>query len=226
MGSVTALERRIYAMADVDRYLGLPGGTARRWIDGYARGTKTYPPVIRPSTTGDEGVTWGEFVETRLLAGFRHRGVSLQRLRPAVERLREELGHPYPLAARPTLLDVEGRDLVMRVQQEADLDKGLSLVVIRSGQLILSPSAQAFVDQAQYDDGVVSELLLGGDTVRANPLRATGRPAVRSVPSEVLAEGFRAGESAGSLADLYDLTLDEVEAALRYEMQAASTAAA
>jgi uncharacterized protein (DUF433 family) len=220
------LDRRIYVMSDVDRYVGLASGTARRWIDGYSRGGRVYPPVIRESTSGDDAASWGEFVETSLLAGFRDRGVSLQRLRPAVQQLRDELGTLYPLAAQRTLLDVAGRELVQRVQESTGLTSELHLVVVRSGQLMLSGPTASFVERAHYDQGVVAELSLGDDAVRVNPIRAGGRPAVRSVPAEVLAEGFRAGESTGALASLYEVSIAQVEAALRYEMQAAQHAAA
>ena len=221
MGGITVLDRRIYVMSDVDRYLGLPGGTARRWIDGYIRGGRTYPPVIRESSTGEESASWGEFVETSLLAGFRDRGVSMQKLRPAVERLREELDTPYPLAAQRTWLDVEGQELVLRIQESTQLEDDLRFVVVRSGQLMLSAPTQSFVERVRYLDGVVNEMDLGAGGVVANPQRAAGRPAVRAVPSEVLAEGFRAGESTVDLAAHYELSPTEVEAAIRYEMRAA-----
>jgi uncharacterized protein (DUF433 family) len=35
----------------------------------------------------------------------------------------------------------------------------------------------------------------------------------------VLAEGFRAGESVDGLADLYDLSADQILQAIRYEMR-------
>ena len=38
----------------------------RRVIDA----GETYPPVVREEPTGDEAVTWGEFVETRLLSEY------------------------------------------------------------------------------------------------------------------------------------------------------------
>ena len=48
MGDVVdQLSRPVYGLAQVDRILGLRGGTARRWIDGYRRGGKSYPPVVR-----------------------------------------------------------------------------------------------------------------------------------------------------------------------------------
>jgi hypothetical protein len=33
--------------------------------------------VVRREATGDESVTWGEFIETRVLAEFREAGVPL-----------------------------------------------------------------------------------------------------------------------------------------------------
>ena|SRR5215475_6285431 len=47
VSGTSVLDRRVHVMSDVDLYLGLPSGTARRWIEGYSRGGRTYPPVIR-----------------------------------------------------------------------------------------------------------------------------------------------------------------------------------
>lgn len=44
-------------MSRVDQLLALNAGTAPRWIDGYTRGGRAYPPVIRSRRTGDELVT-------------------------------------------------------------------------------------------------------------------------------------------------------------------------
>lgn len=226
---VAILERRLYVMGDVDRYLGLHPGTARRWIDGYTRASRTYPPVIRSERTDDERVSWGEFVEAQLLSQFRDAGVPLQRLRPAVGRLREEFATPFPLAVARTLLDVQGRELVMKVQDDVRLPSALALVVVRSGQRILSPAVQSFVDRVDY--GAPNEVAtrvraMPGSDVWFDPMRAWGRPAVRAVPTEALAEGFRAGESPSSLAGLYDLELELVEHALRFEMVQAHAASA
>lgn len=230
VGGVAVLDRRVYVMADVDLYAGLPAGTARRWIDGYQRGGLRYPPVIRVEHTGEDSVTWGEFVETSLLAGYRSRGVSLQRLRPAVQRLRTEFATSYPLASAAPFLDVAGRELVRRVQDETGVESALRLVVVRSGQLVLAEPAQSFADRAEFTGPArtVAALRTQQDTpdVRIDPLRQTGQPVVRSVPTAVLAEGFRAGTSVEDLADLYDLDPTKVLQAIRYEMRAAQARSA
>jgi hypothetical protein len=62
------LDWPLYEMSQVDDLIRLPNGTARRWIEGYTRGSRFYPPVIADHPLGTELVTWGEFVEVQLMA--------------------------------------------------------------------------------------------------------------------------------------------------------------
>jgi uncharacterized protein (DUF433 family) len=226
--TVSLLGRRIYSLADVDRLLVLPPGTARRWVDGYDRGGVHYPPVVRAERTRDEEVTWGEFVETRLLAEFRARGASMHRLRPAVVRLREEFGE-YPLAHARPFLDVEGRELVRHVQREVGITGEEMLVVVRSGQAMMSAPVQRFVDDLRYGGDTDREAstvvpVKFGELVTLDPLHQYGRPIVWAVPTDVVAEQFRAGESTETIADPFDLVVAQVEQALRFELSLAGTA--
>lgn len=225
--AVSLLDRAIYAYADVDRLVGLPPGTARRWLDGYTRAGVFYEPVLRAEPTGEDVVTWGEMVEARLLAQFRDRHVPVQRMRPAIIRLRENFG-TYPLARAQPWLSVHGRDLVLRVQEEVGLDDHLLLVVIRNDQLVLSDGAERFQASVEYDDEVAARIRpdARAPSVLMDPARAFGQPAIRSVKTETLAEDYRAGASREELADLYDLTLVQVEDAIRFELIAGSERAA
>lgn len=47
---------------------------------------------------------------------------------------------------------------------------------------------------------------------------------MRAVPTDVVAEQFRAGESTEMIADLFDLTVAQVEQALRFELSLVRTA--
>ncbi|NYE71799.1 DUF433 domain-containing protein [Microlunatus parietis] len=222
----SVLDRAIYSYADVDRLVGLRTGTARRWLEGYVRAGRYYDPVLRPAATGSDSVTWGEMVESRLLAEFR-RDVPVQRLRPAVVRLREEFGD-YPLAVARPFLDVEGRELVRVVQDEVGLEKSLQLVVVRNGQLVLTETTERFRSAVEYDTDVVIRLRpdLRTPGVMIDPSRSFGQPAIRNVRTESLAEDFRAGTSREELADLYDLTATQIDEALRFELIAGSGRAA
>ena len=222
------LDRAIYSYADVDRLVGLHAGTARRWLEGYVRSDRFYDPVLREEPTHGDIVTWGEMVEARLLAEFRSHHVPVQRLRPAIVRLREEFGR-YPLAHARPFLDVEGRELVRAVQEEVGVDGSLHFVVVRNGQTMLTQATQRFNDTVRYDDdGVVARISPSARTpeVLMDPLRTFGQPAVRNVRTDALAEGYRAGTSREELADLYELSLVQVDAAIRFELIAGSEHAA
>jgi uncharacterized protein (DUF433 family) len=229
MGDVVdLLARRIYSFPQIDGILGLHHGTSSRWIDGYSRAGRDYEPVVRPSRTGDEVATWGEFVECRLLAEYRDAGVSIQRMRPAVEKLREQTGVQYPLASARLWWGTDGRELVAKVQEDVKLDKALSLVVVRTGQAIFDWSARAnnFADSVRWSsdtlDGQVTQLSLDRNNpeVEVDPLRGYGDPVIRgrSVPTSILSELVQAGEPIESIAESYSLEVRQVEAALRYEL--------
>lgn len=224
---ISMLDRAIYSYADVDRLVGLHSGTSRRWLEGYARSGKFYEPILREHPIGIDQVTWGEMVEARLLAEFRSRDVTVQRLRPAVELLREEFGR-YPLAQAHPFLDVEGRELVRVVQEKVGLDRSLQLVVIRNGQSMMAAATERFSNAVEYDDGVVGRLRPDPRTphVLMDPARSFGQPAIRSVRTEILAENFRAGSGREELADLYDLSPAQVDEAIRFELIVGSDRAA
>ena len=62
----------------------------------------------------------------------------------------------------------------------------------------------------------------GGDGSEI-PKYSFGQPAPRGVRTEVLAEEFRAGAPGESIAELYVLTAEQVDEALRFEMIAANS---
>jgi len=225
--ATSLLDRAIYSYGDVDRLVGLHAGTAKRWLDGYTRAGKFYEPILRDASTGDEAVTWGEMVEARLLAEFRNRDVTVQKLRPAIEQLREQFGR-YPLALARPFLEVEGRELVQVVQEQVGLDKSLQLVVVRNGQSMLTAATERFSEAVTYVDGAAGSIQPDPRTpfVRMDPARTFGQPAVRNVRTEILASDYRAGSSRDELADLYDLTADQVDEALRFELIIGSDRAA
>lgn len=235
---IDLLSRRVYGLSQVDALLSLRPGTSHRWIDGYSRAGRSYPPVVREVSTGDEAVTWGEFVETRLLAQYRDAGVPLIRMRPAIDVLREQLQTRYPLASARTWLDIDGRELVWKVQDEVGLERPLALVVIRTGQAVLdwSPPAEAFRRSIEWTsdgngngDGPQPKLVhpdVDLDQVEIDPLRGFGEPVVRNVRTEIIVELFRAGESPEGISEAYELGREAVLQALRYEFRRADGTAA
>jgi uncharacterized protein (DUF433 family) len=226
MGSVTVthtggkavLDRRLYTFGEVDALARLKPGTARRWLEGYQRGQTFYPPLLRPEPTGDELVTWGEFVEVDLVGRYRRKELPVVKLRPMLERLRTEVGDQYPLAIQHPL--VYGLQLLLTLQHETGVPDALRLAMqLGDGQLVLTPVAQQYFMSVEWVDEVARRIMPDGpdSPVRIDPLRAFGRPTVQAVRTERLAEAFRAGDSIESLAKGYELGIPVVEAAIRFE---------
>jgi uncharacterized protein (DUF433 family) len=226
MGSLATLERPVYGIAQAAALLGLRTDKAHGWLDGYSRGGIDYAPVIREVSTGSDIVTWGEFVELGYLRGYRKARVTLQHIRPVIERLREAFGVRYPLAHAQML--VYDRQLIMRIQEEAQLDDSLAIVV-RSGQeLHLAREVEAYLNKVEFsDDGIVVRMRPAGKTspVVIDPDRSFGRPSIRGVATERLAELHFAGDDVEFLAESYELSIEDVRSAIAFETQMAATAA-
>ena len=222
------LDRPVYTFREVDRLLGLNQGTARRWIDGYRRSGRVYQPIVREYASADPWVTWGEFTETRLLSEYRDlNDIRIQKLRVVVEHLRGETGHRYPLAyAQPFLL--HGREVVMRAQQAAGLEEDL-LVVVRTGQLVMTPRAQRFVQAATYESDPAGAQVDQKIAVRfradprypdvaIDPEQRSGRPTIigRNILVTTLADMVLSGDDVDDIARWYDLTADQVQQAVDF----------
>lgn len=215
-------------MPEAAGLLGLRVDRARAWLDGYESRGVRYPPVIRVEPTGDDIVTWGEFVELGYLREYRRKGVPLQRLRPVIDELRREFGTPYPLAtAKPY---VYGRELVLELQERNDIPLSIAIVVSSGQTVALADEAMRFLKKVEFDppdDGDVRRLRPAGPAspVVIDPLVRFGRPSVHGVSTVRLWELHDAGESIEEIAEGYDLTEDLVRSAVAYEEQQRSLAA-
>jgi uncharacterized protein (DUF433 family) len=222
------LERPVYGVSEAAGLLGLRPDRTRAWLDGYERSGVQYPPEIRVEPTGEDLVTWGEFVELGYLRGYRRKGVPLQQLRPVIEELRREFKTPYPLAtARPYIY---GKELVLEVQERHDLPTPIAIVVRSGQQILLAEAAKQFFKKVEFDPSspdAIQRIRPAGPAspVVIDPLVRFGRPAVSGVSTERLWELSDAGEPIEEIAAGYDLPEEEVRAAIAYEEQFRSLAA-
>lgn len=182
--------------------------------------------MVRPERTGDDIVTWGEFVELGYLREYRRKGVPLQRLRPVIAALRNEYRTVYPLAtAKPF---VHGRDLVLVLQRQNALPDPLAIVVPSGQTILLADEAERFFRKVEFDSqDAVCRLHPAGtaSAVVIDPLVRFGRPSVRGVSTDRLWELYDAGEPLEVISAGYDMADHDVRAAVAYEEQQRSIAA-
>lgn len=216
--ALALLNRELYTVGEAARLLRVNSRTLMNWLDGYERRGVLYKPVVRAEPTGSDTLTWAEFVESALLAEYRRRrDVPLQHIRPVVDALRDRYDVPYPLAHfRPYVADHE---LVVQVQEAEGVPASVRFVVERKHQLVLNAPAEAFFTKLEWEDDVARYLYPAGkqSPVRLDPAHNFGLPEIRGFRTEVLFELFEAGDSIEMLAEGYDLSVDEVQEAVRFE---------
>jgi len=217
---MSVLDREMFSEAEAARLLRVPQSTLNYWLEGGERRGKTYKPVIRVEPRGGRfAVTWAEFIEAGLLREYRrtHR-VPMAELRAFIDLLRDRFSVPYPLAHhRPFVGD---RKLLLEAQEAVGLDAEFCLVAVASGQLILTPPSQSFVERVTWSGDLAAGWRPHDDPhspVRMEPDVRFGRPAVHGVSTEVLWEHSEAGEDVGDMAVAFDLSPSDVRWALAYE---------
>jgi len=91
------------------------------------------------------------------------------------------------------------------------------------GQLLLTPPAETFVKRVTWEGDEAAGWRPHDDPsspVRMIPDLRFGRPAVGGVSTEVLWEHSRSDETDAEIADMFDLTTEQVRWAIAYETSA------
>lgn len=223
--SVVFLERPLYSCNEAARLLQIHPETLRRWLEGSMRAGVHYPPVIREEPTGSDVVSWAEFVEAGFLRGYRERSVSLQKMRPFIDKARAQFNVAYPLASIKPMID--NRSLVYTLQKESGLDPKLYLVDADDEQIRWAEPVVEFLDKVEFDpSGVVSRFFPMGTEVPVviDPEVSFGVPQIRGIRTELVAESVAAGEPLDMAARSWDMEVSEVEAALSWERSIAAAA--
>ncbi len=207
-----------YSLAEAAHYLNLPLTTLRAWC----LGQPGFRAVIRLDGRNPWALSFLNLVEGHVLAAIRREHkVPLPAVRKALKYVQDHLALDRPL-----------------VQAEFETD-GLSLFVERlgllinasqEGQMAMREILAAHLKRIERDGkGLPIKLYLftrrdrnasGPAPVVVDPRIAFGRPVLvgRSVPTAVLADRFKAGETLKELAKDYETSPTAIEEAIRCEL--------
>jgi len=215
-----------YSFTEAAHYLNLPPSTLSSWFKGqsytYGGETRRFEPVIRLDGKPSEGLSFLNLVEAHVLTSIRrqHR-IPLQQVRNALAFVSEQLGGERPLV--DAHFETDGVHLLVR-----ELNRLVN--VSRGGQLEIEPLIRTFLKRIKRDPtGAPIKLYpftrttVSADDptpVEIDPRIAFGRPVLagRGVPTAVLADRFKAGDSLADLARDYGTTEEAVEEAIRCEL--------
>jgi len=227
MASVSLLEVPLMPAREAARQLQIPPATLTHWLEGGERRGKFYEPVLRPEPTGSNIITWGEFVEAKYLRSYRAQ-TSMQRLRPFIKSVREQFDVPYPLAHFQPFVDAS-RDLIFRLQEDADLPSDLWVVMRgRHGQFLLNPVIEKdYLDLVEFSseaDSAAERIKPLGKrrSVTLDPRIASGAANVRGVRTAVILESHNSGLTVDEVAEEFELEVREIQDALTFEWQSSA----
>jgi uncharacterized protein (DUF433 family) len=221
----------LYSVPEAAHYLGVPTSTFSTWVYGYVRRPPRGPevtgaPVVTAIRSDRAGVATIPFVglaEGLVLAAIRRTGVPLQRIRPALARLQDELGLEHVLASKALYTD--GAEVIYDfAEQGGDTPEARSarqLVVVRKGQHLFNDVIDDYLHHVEFAGDGYAELihlpLYRTAEVVTDPRRGFGQPifARGGAKLEDVLGAFQAGESLSVLTREYGIPVAELEDALR-----------
>ena len=217
-----------YHVADAAAYVGVPASTLRSWIGRSSaprlpRGGVNSALIVAADQT--QGLlSFNNLVEAHILRIFRQiHNVRLPSIRVALEYASRDLNIPRPLLSRK--LETDGVGIfIEHLGHLTDLSA--------SGAIYLRSLLSAQLHRVDWDDSDLAYRLYPrvedapkdqARVVAIDPSLSFGRPLVlrRAIATAAIVSRIDLGESVAEVADDYDLTLDEVNAAVMFEHQAA-----
>ncbi|MFQ5879965.1 MAG: DUF433 domain-containing protein [Dehalococcoidia bacterium] len=224
------LELPLYSYADADYLAQLTRGTARRWLSGYEYRKPATGFVIRrpPVTPASEwvgpkqyGVSFLELIELVAIGGLKGLGFSLLDIREVVTNCQELFHSKHPLAMHD--FKVGGRDVFVQTSG------GLAEVLRKKGQQAWYEVLSPFLATLEYE-GPLARRWWPAEAkgmVVVDPDYGFGFPVIKNsgVRTEIILERFQAGDFRDQIAEDFNITSNEVEYALQFEVSRLKPAA-
>src|SRR6266567_5559526 len=174
--------------------------------------------TARPVTPRGPTVPFVGLTEAYVLAAFRSAGVPMQRIRPAIRVLEEQIGLSQALASER--LKTDGAEVLWDYGRLTDnpgeKDAVGDLVVVRHGQGVFRAVVADYLRRVTYKDGWARIINVGAGKVdvTVDPWINGGRPTLpsRGIAADDVLSRIRAGETTKAVAADYGLRLAEVTA--------------
>lgn len=218
-----------YSISEAAHYLLIPPATLRSWVLGreypVKAGQRFFKPVLTLPNRSKPELSFINLVEAHVLDAIRRKHeIPLKKIRSALNYLRKNLGSKHPLADQR--METDGRDLF--VQKFGQL-----INISQEGQLAIRQLLEAHLERIERDvSGAVLRLypftrkreVSEPKYIVMDPLVSFGRPVLAGsgIPTSVIADRYKAGESMDQLASDYGRARSEIEEAIRCELPEAA----
>src|ERR1700674_295813 len=218
-----------YTIGEAAHYLRIPTPTLRSWVVGrnypIKGGDRFFPPVITLPDRTQRLLSFTNLVEAHVLDAIRgQHNVRLPKVRKAVSFLQRNFATRHPLADQR--METNGRDLFVR-------KFGQLINISQDGQLAMRELLDAHLQRIDRDSAGLAIRLYPFTRKREasepryvliDPYVAFGRPVLTGtgIPTAVIADRYKAGESIDELASDYEQDRFRIEEAIRCELAEAA----
>ncbi len=225
-GNYDPRELPAYTIAEAAHYLWMPISTLRSWVVGRnyptRAGSKFFEPIVTLADKNRHLLSFVNLVEVHVLDAIRREHkVPLPKVRRALKYLREKFPSKHPLAEQK--FETDGLDLF--VQKYGQL-----INISQSGQIAIKRLLEAHLRRIEWDTKGFPLRLYPFTRKREaeeprvvviDPYVSFGRPVLvgTGIPTAVIADRYKAGDSVDDLADDYGRQRLEIEEAIRCELQ-------
>jgi uncharacterized protein (DUF433 family) len=213
-----------YSFGEAAHYLSMPTATLRAWCVGQKQGNKKeFVRLIDLDGSPRDGLSFLNLVEAHVLASIRRiHNVSLLKVRDALDYVKSDLKIERPLLSLK--FQTDGVDLFV--------EELSNLLNVTTHVYAFEQIMRAYLKRIHRDvKGVPVKLypfLRKEDMekpdppmpIEIDPRVAFGRPVLigRAVPTAVLADRFKAGDSIEDLAGDFEVTPSDIQEAIRCEL--------
>lgn len=208
----------VYSATEAARLVGLHPDRVRRWVQGYeylyAGERKRATPVVIREDRRD--LTFADLVEVLFVRAFLEHGVTMPVIRKASTAAKELFGVSRPFSLKR--FETDGRSIFARIGSDSHEDVVLDLA---KRQHVFARVIQPYMKQLDYENDVAARWWPLGkqEPIVVDPKRAFGAPitAHEGIPTHVLYNAVQAGQSEQQVANWFEVSLDAVQAAVRFE---------
>ncbi len=218
-----------YSLSEAAQYLRIPRTTIRDWVTGrapqdQATSRRSHPIIPVPKST-PQLLSFINLVEVHVLDAIRRQhNISLEKVRKAIRFLQRQFPSNHPLVDH----NFETNGLNLFIEKYGQL-----INITQEGQLAIKDIMKAHLKRIDRDaQGIPQKLYpfthkrpfgqgeIEPKTVVIDPRVSFGRPSLlgTGIPTSIIAERYKAGESVEDLADDYGLQPLQVQEAIRSEL--------
>ena len=230
--SESDLDQPMYGVTETARLVGLSPNRVRRWLKGYeydyGSERRSQGPVVRQSVCAEsEYASFLDLIDLLFVKQFLDTGLSLQRLRTALDEASQILGTNH--FARNKFF-TDGRNIYLEIKRLGEeVEKKSILQLLSKGQWVIPEVIVLLAEQVDFDHK--SELARrwyppGMDgLIVLDPLQSFGRPSIvgRGIATANVFDFFQAEDSRiRPTCRWFKISQNEANAAVSFEQQLAA----